>query len=217
MSATTISAVLGKLGGISAHYNAFGELTDAQAFDDLDSELAGTVLDVDHNHEPVGEVVYVEVSPENWIGLVGVVDGDWIQEAANENPVYVSGEYVMRGRSSAGPSYIAELGSMVGAGLTWTPARVGDVRPVKLWPGDVRRSTDRRSWPISFGSQDPLLKRAVDHGSWASETLRVVDRRPSDDNPWQLRAGDRVPTDWQTRTLPGGLRRGPPGKILRVS
>jgi hypothetical protein len=49
MSATTISAVLGKLGGISAHYNAFGELTDAQAFDDLDGELAGTVLDVDHN------------------------------------------------------------------------------------------------------------------------------------------------------------------------
>jgi hypothetical protein len=216
MSATTISAVLGKLGGISAHYNAFGELTDAQAFDELDSELAGTVLDIDHNHEPAGEVVYVEISPENRIGLVAVVDGEWIHEAANENPVYVSGEYVMRSRSSAGPTYVAELGTLVGAAVTWTPARIGEVRPARLWPGDVRRSSDRNCWPISFGSQDPLLGRAVEHGSWASETRRVVDRRPGDDNPWQLRAGDRVPTDWQTRTLPGGLRRGPPGRIISV-
>jgi hypothetical protein len=216
MSATTISAVLGRLGGISAHYNAFGELTDAQAFDDLDSQLAGTMLDADHNHEPVGEIAYVEVSPEGWIGLVAVADpGDWIQEAANENPVYVSGEYVMRSRSSAGPTYVAELGTLVGAALTWTPARVGDVRPARLWPGDVRRSVDRNSWPISFGSQDPLLGRAVDYGRWATETLRVVDLRERDDGfPWRLRVCDPVPI---ADRRPAGALRYRPGKILRIS
>jgi hypothetical protein len=51
VSATTITAVLGKLGGISAQYDAFGELASAQAFDDLDSELGGVALNVDHDYE----------------------------------------------------------------------------------------------------------------------------------------------------------------------
>jgi hypothetical protein len=37
---------------------------------------------------------------------------------------------------------------------------------------------------------------------WAAETLRVVDLRDNFNNPWQLRAGDPVPRDSQSRPLP---------------
>jgi hypothetical protein len=59
-----------------------------------------------------------------------------------------------------------------------------------------------------------LLRAAVSE-PWAAETRRIVDRRDNG-NPWQLRAGDRAPSDWETRTLPSGLRIGPPGRILSV-
>jgi hypothetical protein len=108
---TTVSAILGKLGGVSARYDALGRLESAQAFDDLDERLVGLTLDADHNHERLGEIVYVEVSPAGWLGLVGVVDGDWLAEAAKESPVYVSGEYEMRQRSSPGSTYIAGMAS----------------------------------------------------------------------------------------------------------
>jgi hypothetical protein len=220
VSATTISAVLGKLGGISAHYDVLGRLESAQAFDDLDDQLGGVTLDIDHNHEPAGEIAYVEVSPEGQLGLVGVVGGDWLQEAAEEQPVYVSGEFATFNRSSAGSTYIAERAALLSAALTWTPARVGDARPAKLWPGDVRRSSDRRSWPISFARQDPLLGRAVDHGSWATETGRVVDLRVDDDSLYGvlgLKPGDPAPGgSYRSTNLPGGLRYGAPGRILSV-
>jgi hypothetical protein len=214
---TTVSATLGRLGGVSARYDAYGTLAEAVAFDDLDSELGGVALDVDHSHEHrIGEVVYVEVSPEGQIGLVAVADGDWIQEAASESPVYISGEYVTRNRSSAGAIYTAERGALIGAAVTWDPARL-DARAARLWPGDVRRSIDRRSWPISFASQDPLLGRAVDHGTWATEVPRVVDRRFNPSNPLGLKPGDPAPVgSYRSNDLPRGLRRGPPGRILSI-
>jgi hypothetical protein len=216
VSATTISAVLGKLGGISAHYDVLGRLESAQAFDDLDDQLGGVTLDIDHNHEPAGEIAYVEVSPEGQLGLVGVVDGDWLQEVAEEQPVYVSGEFATFNRSSAGSTYVAERAALLSAALTWTPARLG-ARAARLWPGDVRRSSDRYNWPISWGTQDPLLKRAVDHGSWATNVPRVVDLRDDGSNPLGLKPGDLAPPgSYRSRDLPGGLRRGAPGRILSV-
>jgi hypothetical protein len=216
MSATTISAVLGKLGGISAHYDVLGALESAQAFDDLDDQLGGVTLDVDHSHEHrVGEIAYVEVSPEGQLGLVGVVDGDWIQEAAEEQPVYVSGEFATFNRSSAGPTYIAERGALLSAALTWTAARLG-ARPAKLWPGDIRQRA-WRDWPISWRSADPLAARALDHGSWATDVPRVVDLRDDGSNPLGLKPGDLAPPgSYRPRVLPGGLRRGAPGRILSV-
>jgi hypothetical protein len=146
------------------------------------------------------------------------VDGDWPFEAEAEGPLYMSGEYVTRNRSSAGPTYIAERATLLAAAVTWAPARIGDARPARLWPGDIRHLSDRRNWPISFGRQDPLLARAVDHDSWATETLRVVDLREDPRNPLGLRPGDPAPAgSYRSRDLPGGLRRGPPGRILRVS
>lgn len=214
---TTISATLGKLGGISAHYDALGRLAEAVAFDDLDSELGGVALDVEHSHEHrVGEVVYVEVSPEGQIGLVAVADGDWLHEAADESPVYISGEYVTRNRSSAGAIYTAERGALIGAALTWTPARL-DARAARLWPGDIRQRA-WRDWPISWRSKDPLLARALDHGSWATETRRVNDLRFNPANPLGLKPGDPAPSGYyRSRDLPGGLRRSAhAGRILSI-
>jgi hypothetical protein len=216
MSATTISAVLGRLGGVSAHYNRYGELESAQAFDDLDERLGGVTLDADHNHERLGEVAYVEISPQGWLGLVGVVAGDWLIEAERERPVFVSGEFEMRNRSSAGATYIAGLATLRSAAVTWEPARL-DARPARLRPGDVRQPADRRNWPITWGSHDPLLKRAVDHGSWATDVPRVVDLRDNGHNPLGLNPGDPAPSGYlRSNDLPGGLRRGPPGRILSI-
>jgi hypothetical protein len=218
MSATTISAVLGRLGGISARYDFYGQLVDAQAFDDLDGELGGTTLDVDHNGEQVGELVYVEVSPENQIGLVAVVDGDWPFTAEAEGPLYISGEYVTRGRSSAGPTYIAKQATLRSAAVTWTPARTGDARAARLWPGDIRSSADRRNWPISWERKDPLLARALAYGRWATEVPRVVNLRDDGSNPLGLKPGDPAPSGYlRSRDLPGGLRRSAHvGRVISV-
>jgi hypothetical protein len=209
----TIAAVVTKLGGLAERRSASGHLVGASSFDDLDLELGSATIDLDHDPErKVGQVIYAELTPDERLAIVGVVEGLRFDEI--EQPVYASGSYEMRGDVRT-RSFVAREAQLLSVGLTFSPANL-EARPLRWRPGDIRDSADRMSWPISWQSTDPLLARALDDcGTLRTRTAsRIVDRRDPGDNPWQLREGQLVAA---RPRLAGGLRYGAPGRVLRVS
>jgi hypothetical protein len=193
MSATTISAVLGKLGGIAERRSAFGELTGASSFDDVDLELGSAMIDADHDQRRRGEVVHAEIGETGQLAVVGVLDGgDWLAEV--EEPVYLSGTYEMRGKNVMQDFCVAREAQVLGVSVTLSSANL-DARPLRWYRGDLRSSADRAQWPISVGSSDPLLGRAIEHCSRElrhRSATRIVDLRPRDDNPRRRGRADRL-------------------------
>jgi hypothetical protein len=137
---------------------------------------------------------------------------------AAERPVYFSPQLLMISQGVHERSYIARTAALRRLALTFSPATLG-LQPIQHRLGDIREAVDRYTWPVSWKS-DGLLTRAVDHGCLIRSNRsaqRIVDRRPRDDNPWQLREGQRVsPREFVPRELPGGLRRGAPGRVISV-
>jgi hypothetical protein len=216
MSATTISAVLGKLGGIAEQRSAFGTLTGASSFDDVDLQLGSAMIDADHDQQRRGEIVHAELTEHDQLAVVGVLDeGDWLEEI--EEPVFLSGTYEMRGKDVMQDFYVAREAQLLGASLTLEPANL-DARPLRWYRGDLRSSADRRQWPISVGSNDPLLGRAIEQCTRELQhrsASRIVDLRERAADWHGLRPGDPVPSGWESRRLPNGLwRSGHAGRIL---
>jgi hypothetical protein len=90
VSAATITAVLGKVGGLAAHYSDFDTLTGAASFDEIDLELGPAIIDVDHDGQPRGVLTYVEVTDQDRLQVVGVIDeGDWLEQI--DEAVFLSG------------------------------------------------------------------------------------------------------------------------------
>jgi hypothetical protein len=218
VSAATISATLGRVGGLAAHYSAFDTLTGAASFDEIDLELGSAMIDADHDGKPRGQLVYAEVGEAGQLQVVGVIDeGDWLAEL--DEPVFLSGTYEMRGNNVKRDFYVAREAQLLGASLTLEPANL-DARPLRWYPGDLRSSADRRQWPISVGSNDPLLGRAIEQCTRELQhrsVSRIVDLRERAADWHGLRPGDPVPSGWESRRLPNGLWRSVhAGRILSV-
>jgi hypothetical protein len=162
-------------------------------------------------------LIYGEVADDGRVKIVCVLDDDRISRIPGH--IYFSTEMAMSGERirPRSRSYIADRAHLLGIALTMAPLTTGAV-PIKRRSGDVRSRTDRRSWPISWRTSDPVLARAADYAGTDLRTRarRLVDLRPRDDNPWRLREGQPAPADLVPTRLPGGLRRGAPGRILGV-
>jgi hypothetical protein len=124
----------------------------------------------------------------------------------------------MRGKDVQQDCYVAREALLLGVSLTLDPANL-DAKPLRWRAGDLRDAGVRRSWPITTASADPLLGRAIEHCSPRElrhrSATRIVDLRDGGSNPFGLRP---APYSWETRALPGGLRRSAHvGRVLRVS
>jgi hypothetical protein len=177
---TTIHGVATRLNGIARALDQHGRLVGATTIKDIDLELFGHTVTIDHDPANVaGEIVYAELSDQDRLHLVAVIDRDWIRDA--DQDVYFSGEYDMTGRSD-GLVYIATRAKVLGAALTLDPASL-EASPVRWMPGDVRRQLDRGKWPVTWRSSQPVLERCVDHLGTNAErrTARhIIPRRPGD-------------------------------------
>jgi hypothetical protein len=225
MSATTVWGCASRTGGLAAETSVTGRVIGGHSYDELALELPEHGIDVDLDHEAgteLGQLIYGEVAADGRLNVVCVLDDDRLAKVLAEQPVFFSTEIAMAGgrineRSS---SYVADRATLLGIALTVDPLTVG-ATPIKWRSGDCRRESDRYSWPMSWRTNDPLLARAVDHVGTDLRTRarRLVDLRQRDDDYAYLglKEGDLVrPGKVHSRELPGGLRRGAPGRILSV-
>jgi hypothetical protein len=213
----TVFGVVARAGTPVAIRSRSGRTVGAYAIDDYALELEDADIDLDHGGEPVGQVIYAEVSPENQLAVVGVVDGAL---AKIERPVFWSGSYMpdgdhgLRERSAVVPR--AKI-----LGLSLTPESANSsARAVSWMPGDVRSSTDRRQWPLGWKSQRPLLARALADNGLTESTRRIVDRREDagSDYPWEKLRLRTWPSDAgleHGRPI-GPWRHGPRGRVIAV-
>jgi hypothetical protein len=194
-----------------------GEVAGGHAYDEIELELPerGLAVDLDHDGQRRGEVVYGEVAKDGRINVVAVLDeGDWLDQV--EEPVYFSPELTMIGGSvgNGKTSYIARIAELRSLALTLDPLGLG-ARPVSWRSGDARRRPDRSGWAGIW--REPLLHRAVEHGL-ETRSRRLVDLRAQADDWHGLKPGDVAPTDWGSRRLPNGLLRSAHvGRIIRVT
>jgi hypothetical protein len=196
-----------RIGEIAEEHSAYGfGRLGAHSYDDLATELPeeGIMVDADHDHVRIGELVYGEITDAGAVNVVCVLDNDRIAEAAAEQPIYFSPELLMVGDVEK-PTYIADRAELIGLALTFSPATLGAV-PLEWRHGDVRSEVDTRCWPLSWHYQHPLLDRA--ERSLRGQRLQLRTRHRAS-HLVDLRGGHDVrPT--------GPLRYGAPGRILSV-
>jgi hypothetical protein len=218
----TVWGTASRIGGIAAERDALDRFVSGHSYRDLATELPedGVALDLAHDGWPIGQLIYSEIADDDRVLAVGVLDdGDWLERV--EQPIYFSPQFVMCG-DVRHDTYIADRAELIGLSLTLRTKTLG-ANPVNWRAGDVRSSSDRYTWPLSWQSNAPLLRRALDHLGGelrcrSASATRIVDRRPDPDAPptWGLKPGDPAPAHLIRSTLPNGLRVRP-GKILRVS
>jgi hypothetical protein len=92
---TTVWAVIARVGDVAAERSITGRLLGGHAFNELDHELGGSMIDLEHDGSALGEIVYAERGDQDQIQVVGVLDGNWIERVTQ--PVFMSGEWEMRG------------------------------------------------------------------------------------------------------------------------
>ena len=168
----------------AAHYNRWGQLTDAHSYRTFNPELpaGGINVDCDHDGVKVGTLVYAEIAPDERVRCVAVIDdGERLLEL--DQPLYWSATLDMRG-CSGDIVYVADEARIIGLSLTLTPATVS-AQPLAMQRGDLRDRTTRYSrWPSSWRTEAPLLERAVDDLPRSLElrhaATRIVDRRISE-------------------------------------
>jgi hypothetical protein len=116
-------------------------------------------------------------------------------------------------------SYIAREAKAARPGADPQPGDPGSLAN-ELDAGDLRRSPDRGSWPVSWRYNHPLLARALEHGITEDTTVtRLVDHRMDagcDEYHWHaVRTRTWLPTD-ELESIGGRpvgkMRYGPPGK-----
>jgi HK97 family phage prohead protease len=186
---TTVWGVASKIGEPAAHYNDWGDLTDAHSYRSLALELPGdgVSIDCDHDHVERGRLIYAELGSDQALRCVAVVDAD--QLVGIEEPVYFSPELELRGDVDK-RIYVAREAALLGLSLTFSPATLA-AQPVGVRAGDLRRSNDRFKWPMSWQLNDPLLARALDHlgpglGVEHRHATAIVDKRPRRFPPLEL-------------------------------
>ena len=189
---TTVWAVIARVGDVAAERSLTGRLLGGHAFNELDHKLGGSMIDLDHDGNTVGEIVYAERGDQDQIEVVGVLDGNWIERVTQ--PVFMSGEWEMRGSNLEARSFVAREAQLRSVALTLDPCNLA-ARPVQWLRGDLRRETDQRSWSLLWRTDHPLLARAFDQlrglGSESRTASQIVDRRARGDD-FPLTAGSQI-------------------------
>lgn len=218
MKPTTVWGCATQIGGIAAEHDRLGRVVAGHSYRELSLELGdGLVVDLAHDHEPRGELVYGEVARDDRVNCVAVMEIDADVFDQLEEPIYFSPELLMIGDVDK-RSYIARTAELLSLGLTSSPATLGAL-PLQWRRGDVRSRLDRGGWSALWRSNDQLLARCVDHlhGPRLSEfrARHLVDMRRADGPP--MTYSERAAfSSW--RALPNGLERSAcVGKVLRVS
>jgi len=92
---TTVYGVAARLNGVSRPVDSRGRVTGATTIKEFDYELYGHRVNIDHDPTNIaGEIVYAELTDQDRLQLVAVLDRDWIRHI--DRDVYFSGEYDMR-------------------------------------------------------------------------------------------------------------------------
>jgi hypothetical protein len=183
----TIWGIATTLGTPVRTRSATGQLV-GYAVEEYAPEMLRTDIDCDHDESlRIGEVAYAEITPQNQLAIVGVVEADWLDELG-ERDLFLSGTYFPDATPDRRRSFIVPRATVAGMSLTFGPANIA-ARPVSWISGDLRESGDRRQWPISWRTNAPLVARAVDHlgTGTRNRSARIVDRRcdAGSDFPWE--------------------------------
>jgi hypothetical protein len=116
---TTVHGIATRLNGVSRHLDERGRITGATTIKQLDYEIFGRQVTLDHDPADVaGEIAYAALTSQDRLHLVAVLDRDWIRHA--DRPVYFSGQYDMTGRGDF--YFVASKAKVLGAALTLSPA-----------------------------------------------------------------------------------------------
>jgi hypothetical protein len=76
----TIWGIAATLGSPVRTRSASGRFA-GYAVEDYAPEMLGTDIDCDHDETlRIGEVAYAEITPQNQLAIVGVVEADWLDE-----------------------------------------------------------------------------------------------------------------------------------------
>jgi len=178
----------------AATYTRWGRLDTAETFDVLVEELPDEVeVRVGHGGERIGRMVWGEIDDAGQVNVVAVVDDDTILEVPG--PVYWSADLLTAGRGITRRRAIADVAALTGLAVTTATASHG-LSPIRVRRGDLRSSSDRAQWPLSWRTDDPLLRRAVDGLAGRRHVTRL--QRRADERPL------------------GPLMYGPPGRVLSV-
>jgi hypothetical protein len=163
MTAATITGIACAEDDTAAQYHRSGRLASAESFRELIPDLpaAGVPVDLEHNGDSIGQLVHGELDADGRLHATAVVnDADWLLDYDGE--IFYSPELICIGEGVATRAVsIASHAALTGLSITTTPATVG-AQPLEVRAGDIRRSGDRRHWPVSWRTQHPQLARAVD-------------------------------------------------------
>ena len=222
MTATTVFGVAARIGTPVEIRSGSGRFLGAYAVDDYELDLDGVGIDLDHDRQAVGEIVYSEITREGQLAVVGVLDDDTLSRV--EQPIYFSGSYAPEGgRDPLKRSFVVPCARVVGMSLTLSPAN-SSARPVDWLPGDVRSGPDRYRWSTSTSYDYPLLERAIHYGRGLRRdraATRIVDRRaaevvPMGDGAFLVNNELVAVSSRGNARPPGAMRHGPRGRILSV-
>jgi hypothetical protein len=129
---STVWGIAGRINGISVTTDSYGNVVGGRSFEELDTELGSSMIDLDHNGQHHGDVVYGEITRGGQILLAGVVDLDLAQ--LGDRPVYLSGLYEMSECRGNNDAYIAKRAQALSYALNLNPASV-EVSPLRSHPG----------------------------------------------------------------------------------
>lgn len=211
---TTVFGLAGGEHQPAAYQTRGGTLSGAHAYARLELNLppGGVPVDLDHDGAPIGEVVYGEVDTDGRLRLVAILDDDAITRVPGA--IYFSTTTLNRGAVGTRTRYYADSAELLSIALTLDPASVA-AQPVTVMAGDLRSTSDRSRWEISWRSQRPLLGRALDHLGTTPRhrtATRLLDRRDQPElheHGWGLDAERRPPGRlWHSA---------PVARIIRVS
>jgi hypothetical protein len=206
----TISGIAARERDVAGYYTRHGHLAEAEAFDTMAEQLpsGGVPVTVGHHGEVIGQLIYGEIDQAGQVNIVAVLHDDTILKIPG--PTYLSPELITVGPSTMTRSRaIADVAGLIAIALTTDPAGHG-LTPIRMRPGDVRRSSARAGWPISWKSADPLLERCVAELGDHPRIGMLVRHRPPDADVglgW---------VDYDGRPVRLGLRHGPGSPILNV-
>jgi hypothetical protein len=128
MTSATIAGTACQERDIGAHYHhRSGRLTAAESFDWLIPDLPadGVPVDVAHDGQAIGRLVFGELDDDGRLGAVAVIDdGDWLLDYPGD--VYYSPQLLVAGPGVRTRAVsIADAAALVSLGLTDSPATVG--------------------------------------------------------------------------------------------
>lgn len=173
----TIWGFAGGTDDIAVKYHRNGAIASAHSARQISTELPGEIaITAGHDGPRIGVLTFAELDQDGELRCVGVVDGrlaDW------PDPLFWSGEWRVQGAGLYRRAFIAEEATLEGLAVCEHPASLtARTRPLRILDGDYRSSLDRGKWPVSWGWDAPLVKRALEQRSKSGVATRITTPPP---------------------------------------